>query len=148
MSVLASQLELPIGAHVPDAWNHSCVCLPLDHVISRDADGTPLSYVGDFVWDMTYYHPKKKTTRMGFWYWRDARSTAHDNEITPERIARIREIQYLMFLRIYRSERILNIKHLNGLQLALRDLANFAETRGCSVREILEKHEKIGRAHV
>lgn len=143
MSTLAHQLELPIGAHAPDAWNHSCVCLPLDHVISRDANGNALSLVGDFVWDMTCYHPKKKTTRIGFWHWRDARSAAHDNEMTPERVARIREIQYLMFLRIYRAERILSVKHLAGLQVVLRDMANFAEARGCSVREILEKPEGL-----
>lgn len=143
MNTLAPQLEYPIGAHAPDAWNHSCVRLPLDHVISRDAIGKPLSLVGDFVWDMTCYHPKKKTTHIGFWYWRDARSAAHDNEMTPERIARIREVQYLMFLRMYRAERILSIKSFVELQLVLRDLANFAEARGCSVREILEKPEGL-----
>ncbi|RMA61397.1 hypothetical protein C8C96_2427 [Acidovorax sp. 100] len=92
---------------------------------------------------MTCYHPKKKTTQIGFWYWRDTRSPSHVNEMTPERMARIREIQYLMFLRIYRAERILNVKHLVGLQLALRDMAQFAEARDCSVREILEKTEGL-----
>ena len=65
-----AQLELPDGAHAPDPWDHSRgVELRLDHVISKDEDGSPLSRVGDFVWDWTYCTPLKTPSFLYFYFW-------------------------------------------------------------------------------
>lgn len=142
MTVYAPQINLPAGSHAPPSWDtEKGVHLPLDHIITCDAQGQPLSYVGDFVWDFTYYHPRKKTSRLSFWYWRHLSKNIERSEITPARIARIREIQYLMLLRIHRSKTNVGIVQLVTAKGLLSHIANFAEMHNCSVRDVLERGE-------
>lgn len=140
MTVYAPQIDLPTGAHAPQSWDAGQgVFLPLDHVITCDSEGQSLSRVGDFVWDFTHYHPRRKTSRLPFWYWRNTARSIEESEITLERIARIREIQYLMFLRIHRSEGSLGIVLLVAVKGLLSHSANFAEKHDCTVKDVFER---------
>jgi hypothetical protein len=134
------KFDLPFGACAPDIWDDSRgVSLPLDHVISRDRQGKTLSYVRDFVWDMTDYTARQRISRLCFWFWRDTSRTIEAVEITPPRVAIMRELQYLMFLRIYRSERILAVRTLQHISSSLNVVARFAYENECSVREVFER---------
>lgn len=144
MTLHAPQLDLPLGAKAPDDWEAGKgIRLLLDHVISRDADGDPVSRLGDFQWDLTYYHPRRKSSKLIFWYWRSTVRTVLASELNPSRVARIRELQYLMFLRIYLSERMVGVKQLVAMVSLLRNVAAFAEARNITVREVFERAEVL-----
>ena len=94
--------------------------------------------MGDFRWIWTYYTPRKKNSSLYFHYWVTSRnSIVHESDLSPDRVARMREIQRLMVLRIYRSEKILGYRYLRANLRGLRKLASFAEARSCTVREVL-----------
>lgn len=134
-----AQLDVPAGAHPPDHWNHSDgVALRLDAVISKDDSGNPLSYVGDFAWDWTFYTPRKVPSRLNFYYWRVIKRTIAAEEITAARLALMRELQYLMVLRIFHSRRLLGFKSLVQDLFGIGKIARFAEEKGCSLRDVLE----------
>ena len=58
----------------PDPWDEEWgVCLPLDHVICRDVDGTP-HMVGEFVWPWTAYTAHQKRVLLHFFYWKCRRA--------------------------------------------------------------------------
>lgn len=129
------------GSVPPDQWDErSGITLPLDHVISRHNDGNVLSRLGDFVWDLTPYDPRGKRSALYFDYWTIAkRKKIKIAEITPEREARIRELQFLMAHLIYQDTvRTSGNTHLNQRLAGLRAMALFAESRTCSVRDVLE----------
>lgn len=68
------------GAQGPDPWDDDRgICLPLDHVICRDVDGTPHT-VGEFVWPWTAYTAHRQKFYLHFFYWKQTkaeRSRAH-----------------------------------------------------------------------
>lgn len=123
MTVYAPQIELPAGAHAPD--------------------GQPLSRAGDFVWDLSCYRIPKKISRLPFWYWRSSPRVIRQSELTPDRIARIREMQYLMLLRMYRSERPSGFVQLRALKGVLDNLAWFAEERRSSLLDVLNNAKNL-----
>ena len=147
MTVLDANIELPAGAVPPDALKDGYgTTLPLDHVISRDMEGKPLSYIGDFVWNWTPYDPRGIKTAMYFDYWatKANRKKVEISEITSEREARIREIQHLMVRLIYRDKgRENGGSHLRGRLSGLLLLARFAESCACSLREVLECQDRL-----
>lgn len=144
MTLYAPQIDLPSGAYAPDAWRAGdVVCLPLQHVVSRDADGQPLSRAGDFVWDLSCYRIPKKISRLPFWYWRNSPRVIQQCELSPDRIARIREMQYLMLLRMYRSERPTGFVQLRALKGILDNLAWFAEERRSSLLDVLNNAKNL-----
>lgn len=145
-SMLDAQIELPAGACSPDRWEvGDGIELRLDHVISRDAEGRPVSYVGDFVWDWTFYTPRKKKSLLYFRYWVTiSNKIIHESDLTPDRVARMRELQYLMVLLIYRAEgKILGYRSFHIKLWTLWKFARFAEARSCSVRDVLERAELL-----
>lgn len=134
-----AQLDLPAGAFPPDSWNlEDGNDLNLNAVISRDEQGNALSVVGDFIWNWTYYTPRKTTSKLIFTFWVNFR-LVFDGKVNDKQLKLVRELQRLMFLRIYNSERILGFKSLNSDLSALKYIARFAEDRDCSIRDVFER---------
>lgn len=139
---IEARIALPAGAIGPDLWDDDCgSTLPLDHIICRDEKGIP-HQVREFVWPWTAYHPHKKQSILHFLYWKRSREMVKVNpaEITSAREARIREIQFFMVRQIYSD-----VGYENGfgsLKEKLKSLylvARFAESKECTVREVLER---------
>ena len=126
------------GAQGPDPWDDDRgICLPLDHVICRDVDGTPHT-VGEFVWPWTAYTAHRQKFYLHFFYWKQTKGRAVKGTlvVSPEREARIRELQFLMTRLIYYGNENAPIT----LDVKLRTLhhaARFAEARSCMVRDVL-----------
>lgn len=137
-----AHLDLQEGAHAPDPWDHGGgVQLKLDHVISKDAEGNPLSRVGDFEWNWTFYAARNKRSFLSFYFWntKSGKAVIRAEDITAQRLALMRELQYLMVLRIYHSERLLGYKTLATDLLSLGKFACFAQEKRCSLRDVLEQ---------
>lgn len=136
--MIDARLDLPAGIEGPDPWEDDWgICLPLDHIICRDVDGTPHA-VGEFVWPWTAYTAHQTKTLLHFFYWkRDAnRVTTGMADITTERETRMRELQFLMTRQIYYGSE-LSSKTLYQKLSILHYVARFAEERSCSVRDVL-----------
>ncbi len=134
-----AQLDLPANSYPPDPWDGgSGVALRLDSVISKDGDGQPLSYVGDFVWNWMFYTQRKEPSNLSFYFWRTQGSRViSEDEITVQRLALMRELQYLMVHRIYHSDRLLGYLALASYLFSLGKIARFAHDRGCPMRDVL-----------
>jgi hypothetical protein len=140
-----AQIDLPDGAHAPDPWDHGGgVQLRLDHVISRDAHGSPLSRVGDLVWDWTFCTPRQAKSLLHFHFWKKSgNETVREEDITAQRLKLIREMQYLMVLRVYHSERLLGYRSLANDLFCLGKFARFAREMRCSLRDVLEQRSLL-----
>jgi len=124
----------------------SCSGLPAAHVVSRDKNGKVASYANDFVWDWSAYESRNRRQFLYFYYWTDSRPELDRLHVTPEREARIRELQYLMARLIYREDGvILSGATLQGHLGGLRLFARFAEVQSCSIRELLESQSMLDR---
>lgn len=135
-----AQIELSSSAIPPDPWVAGNR-LALDHVISRKLDGTPASRVGDLQWDWDAYKSRGRNGTFNFIYWgRSAtknRSDAHG--VTDVRLARIREMQHLMTLLIYKRNGIpLSSSTLDGYLTSLARVAQYAESRSISIADVFE----------
>lgn len=99
-NLYSAQLDLPAGAHSPDPWDYSGGGqLRPDHVISKDAEGKPLSRVGDLLWNWTFCTPLKEPSYLHFHFWKTkGNQTVREDEITAPRLALIREMQYLLII--------------------------------------------------
>lgn len=139
---IEARIVLPSGAIGPDPLiDDYGITLPLDHIICRDEKGAP-HLVREFLWPWTAYDPHKKKSILHFLYWKKNREMVKVkfSEITPEREARIREIQFFMFKWIYSDTGYEN--GFGTLKEKLKSLfliARFAESKECTVREILER---------
>lgn len=136
-----AQIDLPAGSYPPDPWDHGGgVQLRLDHVISKDANGSPLSRVGDLVWDWTFCTPRQTKSLLHFHFWKTTgNETVREKDITATRLQLIREMQYLMVLRVYHSERLLGYRSLANDLFCLGKFARFAREMQCSLRDVLEQ---------
>lgn len=122
----------------PDPWDEEWgINLPLDHIICRDVDGTPHT-VGEFVWPWRAYTTNWRRLSLHFYYWkRDGkRGTISMEDITPDREARMRELQFIMTRQIYYGNEN-SPKTLYEKIAILRYVARFAEARSCAVRDVL-----------
>ena len=127
----------------PDPWDEEWgVCLPLDHIICRDVDGTPHT-VGEFVWPWTAYTAHQNRLLLHFFYWKQKANkvTTYMADSTAEREARMRELQFLMTRQIYYGKQS-SPKTLSNKLFVLRNLARFAEARSCTVRDVLLTFQK------
>lgn len=110
--------------------------LPFDHVICRDMDGTPHT-VREFVWPWTAYTKDKGRLLLPFYYWNQKRGPlAQALDVSPEREARMRELQFLMTRQIYYGTENAP-QTLYDKLLTLRAVARFAEARSCTIRDVL-----------
>lgn len=122
----------------PAPWDDSWgIQLPLDHIICRDVDGTPHS-IREFVWPWTAYTKDQRKFALHFYYWNQKRGqkVLDRLEVSPEREARIRELQFLMTRQIYYGAENAP-KTLEGKLRALHALARFAEARSCTILDVL-----------
>jgi hypothetical protein len=140
-----ARLSLPNVARPPDQWKDDYEnTLKLESVISRDREGNVVSIVGDLVWDWTPYDPLEERCLIYFHYWATPRATVDPSEVTPSRIARIREMQYLMVRLIYRdSGQLLGGRVLRQNLGVLFHIARLAESRSCSIRDILTSRDNL-----
>jgi RNA polymerase-interacting CarD/CdnL/TRCF family regulator len=145
MRLFDAHLSLPDEARPPDQWKDSYEnTLKLESVISRDRDGNVVSIVGDFAWDWTPYDPNGQRSSIYFYYWLKPKTTVDPSEVTPLRIARIRELQYLMVRLIYReSGQLLGGRTLRQNLGVLCHIARLAESRSCSIRDILISRDNL-----
>lgn len=135
---IEARIELNGAAQGPDPWDENWgICLPQDHIICRDVDGTPHT-VGEFVWPWTAYTAHQKRFLLHFFYWKQKSNkvTTSMVDTTAEREARMRELQFLMTRQIYYGNESAPNTLKNKL-MVLRNLARFAEARLCSVRDVL-----------
>lgn len=139
-------LALPDGAFPPDPWLESYgISLPLNHVIARDEFGKAASRVGDLRWNYTAYDSRKKQTFLYFDYWTTlGRRKIDETAVTPVRLSRIRELQFLMCKRIYHSDGSdLGLSALRLTLFTLWRIARFAEEHERSVRDVLERQDLL-----
>jgi hypothetical protein len=122
----------------PDPWDDSWgILLPLDHIICRDVDGTPHT-IREFIWPWQAYTKNQRRCTFHFYYWNEKVGPHRLDrlEVSPEREARIRELQFLMTRQLYfgteNASRTLKTKIR-----ALYCLARFAEKRSCTIRDVL-----------
>lgn len=134
---IAARIEYA-SAERPDSWDDEWgICLPLNHVICRDLDGTAHT-IGEFVWPWTAYTPNRKKLLLHFCYWKPKRERipASLSHVTPERENYMRELQFLMTRQIYYGYEN-SSKTLEKKLTALRYVARFAEAKSYKVFDIL-----------
>lgn len=126
------------GGQGADPWDDSCgLQLPLDHIICREVDGSPHS-IREFIWPWTAYTKDQRKFALNFYYWNHKRGPARLKrlDVSLEREARIRELQFLMTRQLYYGEENAP-RTLESKLEALRHLARFAEARSCTIRDVL-----------
>ncbi|MBS1154456.1 MAG: hypothetical protein H6R07_380 [Proteobacteria bacterium] len=126
------------GMQGPDPWDDSwAIQLPLDHIICRDVDGTQHS-VSEFIWPWTAYTKDQGKLALHYYYWNQKTGPARRDrlEVSPEREARIRELQFLMTRQIYYGNENAPRTLESKLQ-TLHFLARFAEARSCTIHDVL-----------
>ncbi len=138
------KIEARIGLHGttqrPNPWDEAWgIRLPLDHIICRDVDGTP-HMVSEFVWPWTAYTASQNRCLLHFFYWKQnsKRVSTITEDITPDREARIRELQFLMTRQIYFG-RENSPKTLYEKLRYLHNVARFADERSCTVQNVLSQ---------
>lgn len=122
----------------PDPWDETIsIQLPLDHIICRGVDGTPHT-IREFVWPWTAYTKDLRTFELHFYYWNKKRGPLRKTrlQVPPEREARIRELQFLMTRQLYYGEENAPRTLSEKLRM-LYHLARFAETRSCTIHDVL-----------
>jgi hypothetical protein len=138
------KIDARVGLHGttqgPDPWDDDWGArLPLDHIICRDVDGTP-HMVSEFIWPWTAYTASQKRCLLHFFYWKQNsnRVSIKTEDITPEREARMRELQFLMTRNIYFGRENAP-KTLYEKLRYLHNVARFAEERSCTVQNVLSQ---------
>ena len=128
------------GNHGPDPWDDAWdTQLPLDHTICRDVDGTP-HVIREYVWPWTAYTKNQGKFALHFYYWNQKLGPIGmaELDVSPEREARIRELQFLITRQLYYGNENAP-RTLESKLYALHKLARFAEERSCSIRDVLTK---------
>jgi hypothetical protein len=125
------------GRPGPDPWDDSWgIELPFDHIICREADGTPHT-VRELVWPWSAYTKDQRKFALHFYYWNQKRGQVLNRlEVSPERVARIRELQFLMTRQLYYGDENAP-RTLETKLTALHRLARFAEARSCTIQDVL-----------
>jgi hypothetical protein len=134
---LDAHLDLP-GKPGPDSQDEALgIDLPLDRIICRDADGSPHT-IREFVWPWTAYTKNRNRCVLHFYYWNQSKGPVPQSGsyVSPDREARIRELQFLMTRQLYygsdNAPRTLEAK-----LRTLYYLGRFAESRRCTIHEVL-----------
>lgn len=130
----------------PDPWLEIYgISLPLNLVVARNARGEPVSRAGDYQWDESAYTSHGQKCILYFDYWTTSpRQVIDESQINDARIARMRELQFLMCKQKYPLHG--DTLSPNGLVAklnALRSVARFAEQHRRSVRDIFEHRELL-----
>ena len=87
---------LPPEAFAPDISVAAYGESPEDSfVVARNHDGTVASYISDFKWNWTAYHPHGKVVTLNFTRW-------CSNKPNRQQLVLVRDAQFLMFLMIWK----------------------------------------------
>lgn len=115
-----------------DSYDKSFGLIPPDSfVVCRSRNGSAASFYGDIRWDRTPYDPNGRSSWLNFPFWRDS-------VLTPERDQLSREARHLMFILMWkRPGQILSYGSLKAYTALFASLANYAEEKGCSIKDIL-----------
>lgn len=141
---LKIKIPIPQQANWPDDWRFGVPGSEQNLVISRDESGAALSFVSDFLWTLTPYHPRKKTTRVSFIYWQS--HPRSDCTVSAERLKNIRQMQHIMCHLMYSDSRYkIGITRLLAFSYVVRRIAIFAESNLVSVFEILANSEYLDK---
>lgn len=134
-----AMVSVPGSVALPDPWTCSPgEFIPTNHVISRNLDGVPASLVGDFIWNWTAYDPRGRTRNFYFYYWTVYYKRIDTAKISPDRLARMHEMQQLMALVIFRKDgEPLGAASIKPWLIGVSQIALFAESVSCSVKEVL-----------
>jgi len=137
-NIEAREVEGP--AAWDDVWG---ICLPLDHIICYEMDGTPHT-VGEFLWPWGAYTADRSHLSLHFYYWKISGKNleVEEIEISLERVARVRELQFLMTRQIYYGEENAPMTLYRKLNILLL-LARFAEAKKCTIRAVLEQTKML-----
>lgn len=122
----------------PDPWDDSWgIQLPLNHIISREVDGTP-HMAQEFIWPWTAYTKDHRKLALHFYYWnqKGGQKVLDRLEVSAEREARIRELQFLMTRQIYYGVENAPKTLVEKLRV-LHFLARFAEAQSCTIHNVL-----------
>lgn len=124
---------------------HECidVNLLLDRVICHDVDGTPHT-IGEFIWPWTAYTVRNQKLLFHFFYWKKGSAPIRHEMpgTTVDRVSRMRELQFLMTRQIWYGRQLSPYTLFERLRL-LHRLASFAESRSCTVVEVLSSTKLI-----
>lgn len=134
---LEARLDLPSPLG-PDPWDDALgIQIPLDHIICRDADGAPHT-IREFVWPWTAYTKNRKRFVLHFYYWRVTKGGLPKGglDVSPDREALIRELQFLLTRQLYYGTENAP-RTLEQKLRTLYQLARFAESRHCTIHEVL-----------
>ena len=125
------------GTVGPDPLEDSgSVQIPLDHIICREADGTPHT-VGEFTWPWSAYTKDHRRLLLHFYYWlqKNGGRIPVNAHVCAAREARIRELQFLMTRQIFFGSENAP-KTLQEKLYVLKFVARFAEDRACRVTDV------------
>lgn len=132
------------GSLGPDPWDEALGAqVPIDHIICREVNGTPHS-IGEFTWPWSAYTKDQRKFALHFYYWNRKRGPASRDrlEVSPEREARIREMQFLMTRQIYYGNE--NAPRTLASKLGtLHYVARFAEVRSSTILEVFTERALI-----
>jgi hypothetical protein len=146
VNLLNAHISLPLEAVGPDPWPfNASYQFRLDHVISRDKEGSLVSIVGDFIWDWTAYEPRGRSAKIYFHYWTSGHARVGVAELSRARIERMRELQQLLLVLIYRQDDgpSLGPGTIKRWLRGLKHLARFAEVRELEVKEVLSQRDEL-----
>jgi len=108
-----------------------------DTVVSRDAEGNPLSLYKDWTWDWTPYTLHGRPSMLNFPFWRTEKPGVRDLNL-------IEEQHWLMFLLIFRRPGPrLGFQSLYHYLKLLRAVARHCADRGLSVQALLESEDNL-----
>lgn len=147
-AVYDAQIDLGENAVPPDPWHNTIgIELPLEHVVSRNHDNLPLSRLADFLWDWTPYHPRNKRSVLCYFYWTSGgkrASSVREEEIRADRIVRIRQMQHVMTLIIYRRIGApLSIGTLRQYLYAIGRIARHAEKHSTDIKGVFNNKKLL-----
>lgn len=132
MTTFQAKSQLPSEMAVPDEYDPSKGRIPPDDfVVSRNKDGSALSYYGEFRWDRTPYSSDGRAANLIFIFW-------NEGELTPQRNHIARELRWLMFVLLFlRSGQCLSNGTLRHYATTLQYVARFCESRSIRIQDLL-----------
>jgi hypothetical protein len=149
MTTFQARIDIIIGRSAPDEYDPSVGMYPKkDFVVTRDADGNPLSYYGQLAWNRAPYGTGQEGAWLYFDYWRPRHAMPSNVDamanLNPARTARTDEIRWLMFILIYlRPDNALSNGSLGHYCTLACELAALSESKALSIGELLGESQLL-----
>lgn len=126
------KVEILDSRCAPDSWDSSHGLIPPDDfIVSRNRDGSVASRYGDKSWDRTPYQRNGRSAWLHFSYWGAGQGSSEQEALAYE-------IRFLMFILIWKRQGSpLSNSTLDNYIIAFRRVAQYAESKACSIRDVL-----------